>query len=200
MRVYIVGQSLKGTFEGGLFSRIVNGVFGLFGLAEGGKVSGPGTGTSDSILARLSHGEYVINAQAASRVGTTFLDNLNTGSIGLYAEGGQVGNNIVVSTPTAANFNTKVAMPSAEFNAPLLDSLSAGVSLQPSSSLESSLSSTSKITNAASNTTTTKNVHVNPEITYIQQGGPGPSKSELHETIVNSVNVAIRRGEIKGFN
>ena len=38
-------------------------------LAEGGKVNGPGTGTSDSIPAILSDGEYVVNAQAVRRPG-----------------------------------------------------------------------------------------------------------------------------------
>lgn len=33
-------------------------------FARGGKVEGPGTGTSDSIPARLSNGEYVVNAKA----------------------------------------------------------------------------------------------------------------------------------------
>ncbi len=47
------------------------------GHAEGGHVRGPGTGTSDSILARLSHGEYVVNARAVSSVGVSFMDRLN---------------------------------------------------------------------------------------------------------------------------
>jgi TP901 family phage tail tape measure protein len=37
------------------------------GHAMGGFVEGPGTGTSDSVLARLSHGEYVVNAASTSR-------------------------------------------------------------------------------------------------------------------------------------
>lgn len=51
--------------------------FGIAGLASGGPVFGPGTGTSDSILARLSHGEYVIRADAVRRIGVPFLDFLN---------------------------------------------------------------------------------------------------------------------------
>jgi SLT domain-containing protein len=39
---------------------------GLPGHAQGGIISGPGTGTSDSILARLSAGEFVVNAAATS--------------------------------------------------------------------------------------------------------------------------------------
>ncbi|MCQ1992471.1 phage tail length tape measure family protein [Pseudomonas sp. Eb3] len=37
------------------------------GFATGGYVSGAGTGTSDSIMARLSDGEFVVNAKATSR-------------------------------------------------------------------------------------------------------------------------------------
>lgn len=45
--------------------------------ATGGYISGPGTGTSDSIPARLSNGEYVINAAATKAVGVPFLNALN---------------------------------------------------------------------------------------------------------------------------
>lgn len=37
--------------------------------ATGGWISGPGTSTSDSILARLSDGEYVVNARSAGKYG-----------------------------------------------------------------------------------------------------------------------------------
>ena len=50
-------------------------------VATGGRISGPGTGTSDSIPAWLSNGEHVIRAAAASRldrtVGPNFLNVLN---------------------------------------------------------------------------------------------------------------------------
>jgi hypothetical protein len=45
-------------------------------------VSGPGTGTSDSIPAMLSNGEYVIRAAAVQSVGTSFLDGINKMSAG----------------------------------------------------------------------------------------------------------------------
>jgi TP901 family phage tail tape measure protein len=47
--------------------------------AEGGPVSGPGTGTSDSIPAMLSNKEYVIKAAAAKKLGRRFLDSVNAG-------------------------------------------------------------------------------------------------------------------------
>ena len=57
-------------------------------FADGGFVTGPGTGTSDSIPAMLSNGEFVINAAAVQRLGTGYLNMLNSPH---YAEGGQVG-------------------------------------------------------------------------------------------------------------
>jgi hypothetical protein len=56
------------------------------GQASGGYIRGPGSGTSDSILARLSNGEFVINAASARRLGTATLQRLNR-----YASGGNVG-------------------------------------------------------------------------------------------------------------
>lgn len=55
--------------------------------ADGGYISGPGSGTSDSIPARLSNGEFVINARATSR-NYDLLHAINNGG---YAMGGLVG-------------------------------------------------------------------------------------------------------------
>lgn len=62
------------------------------GFATGGLVFGPGTGTSDSIPAMLSHGEYVLNAQAVRRIGVPALNALNIGAMHL-ASGGPVDSN-----------------------------------------------------------------------------------------------------------
>jgi len=62
------------------------------GYATGGYISGPGTGTSDSIPAYLSNGEYVINAAAVRKLGKRHLDMLNRGiPIPRFADGGMVG-------------------------------------------------------------------------------------------------------------
>lgn len=45
--------------------------------AAGGLVTGPGTGTSDSIPALLSNGEYVIRAAAVQSLGLSTLDRIN---------------------------------------------------------------------------------------------------------------------------
>jgi len=56
-----------------------SGVGSTGAYANGGKVKGPGTGTSDSIAARLSDGEYVIPADVVRRIGTDALDRLISG-------------------------------------------------------------------------------------------------------------------------
>src|SRR4051812_8305151 len=48
----------------------------LADFARGGAVRGPGTGTSDSIPARLSNGEYVLSADTVRFVGKDKLDAL----------------------------------------------------------------------------------------------------------------------------
>lgn len=56
----------------------------------GGPVRGPGTETSDSILAMLSDGEFVVNAKA-TREHRGLLEAINRGMLAGYAEGGRVG-------------------------------------------------------------------------------------------------------------
>lgn len=51
------------------------------GLAMGGLVTGPGSGTSDSILTRLSAGEYVIPAARVHEFGAGFFDNIRNGAV-----------------------------------------------------------------------------------------------------------------------
>ncbi len=81
------------------------------GHATGGYITGPGTGTSDSIPARLSNGEFVIRSEAVKRYGTNFLNAVNDGTfarihtkVPRFAEGGlvkeatnNVGNNMAQS-------------------------------------------------------------------------------------------------------
>ena len=70
---------------------IIHAIIALFGGAEGGlvtaqtggRIAGPGTGTSDSIPARLSHGEYVVRASSVERPGMLgLLEGINVGHIG----------------------------------------------------------------------------------------------------------------------
>lgn len=56
--------------------------------ALGGLIRGKGTGTSDSIPAMLSNGEYVIPADAVKQVGVDYLDKIKNGEIKHFASGG----------------------------------------------------------------------------------------------------------------
>lgn len=52
-------------------------ISGQRNFARGGAVKGPGTGTSDSIPAMLSNGEYVLRAKAVQKIGRKNLDKAN---------------------------------------------------------------------------------------------------------------------------
>ena len=87
-----IGQSISSAAQGArdLTSKVTGGV----GMAAGGLIRGAGTGTSDSILARLSNGEFVMSAGAVRRLGSDFLASLNNpgfalgGLVPRFAEGG----------------------------------------------------------------------------------------------------------------
>lgn len=60
-------------------------------FAKGGHVQGPGTGTSDSILARLSNNEFVMTSRTVDHYGVSFLNALNQRRLPKFASGGHVG-------------------------------------------------------------------------------------------------------------
>jgi hypothetical protein len=71
------------------------------GHAEGGLIKGPGGPKDDKVPAMLSHGEYVIKADAVSQFGVGNLEAINRGlkipsvenlALPKFAEGGLVGN------------------------------------------------------------------------------------------------------------
>lgn len=68
-------------------------------LASGGWIRGPGSGTSDSILARLSNGEYVIKAAAVSHYGPSLLHQINSMRFPRFAEGGLVPRSLIAKIP-----------------------------------------------------------------------------------------------------
>lgn len=75
-RIPVVGSALS--MIGNAIGSVVGGISKFIGFASGGLVQGLGTGTSDSIPALLSNGEFVVNAQAA-RSNLRFLDAINSG-------------------------------------------------------------------------------------------------------------------------
>lgn len=97
----------SGGTQGGLLSGLFGGSGGGVGLesllgfatgsvspiprfANGGHVTGPGTGTSDSIPALLSNREFVVNARATAQH-RGLLEAINSGRVARFATGGLVG-------------------------------------------------------------------------------------------------------------
>ena len=68
-----------GGYTGGLIDkqRYGDDKFPRFATGGGYKVTGPGSGISDSILARLSAGEYVNTKKSVDFWGADFFDSLN---------------------------------------------------------------------------------------------------------------------------
>lgn len=74
------------------------------GFATGGHIQGPGSKTSDSILARLSHGEFVMRAAAVDKYGPQFMQAINEGRMPGFASGGMIPSaNISVKLPRFAS-------------------------------------------------------------------------------------------------
>ena len=65
-------------------------VGGAVMAASGGYIRGPGTSTSDSIPAKLSDGEFVVNAAMVRRYGVDFLHSINRGQLRRFSQGGLV--------------------------------------------------------------------------------------------------------------
>jgi hypothetical protein len=101
-----LGTKVFSLFESGINSITPNamrspssGFLSFLGFAEGGQIAGPGTGTSDSMIAAVSNGEYIVNAKStAKHLG--LLDAINKGKIPKFAKGGFYGNNVTSAFST----------------------------------------------------------------------------------------------------
>lgn len=104
--IKVVGDALGKVFGGGS-TESSPAAATVGGNAAGGYIAGPGTGTSDSILARLSNGEFVIKAQAVKHYGVSLMDAINNMSAGIrnarYAGGGLAGSLAGVGVPRFAS-------------------------------------------------------------------------------------------------
>jgi TP901 family phage tail tape measure protein len=98
-----------GKKDGGLIQAFANGGQAIRRAA--GRISGAGTGTSDSILARLSHGEFVIRAAMVRKWGAGFFAALNNGfapPMPKYALGGAVGMPMMSGSSETMNLNIRI--------------------------------------------------------------------------------------------
>ena len=89
--------------------------------ATGGYISGPGTGTSDSIPAMLSNGEYVIRSAAVNMIGRPALDALNAGRVPEFSGGGSVDDTIAAATGGGDSITLQVSTMDAASFAGFLD-------------------------------------------------------------------------------
>ncbi|MBM7407053.1 MULTISPECIES: hypothetical protein [Sphingomonas] len=102
-----IQKAIVGTIGGGFFGLKTGGK--IQKRAGGGKISGPGTGTSDSIFALIdgrdpllvSNGESVVTAEATRRY-WPIIDAMNKGRIPGLATGGMIGS----SVPRMADFSS----------------------------------------------------------------------------------------------
>ena len=94
-----MGNPILGAIVGAIGAGVViaSGLMNIAAIksqtfAEGGYVQGPGTGTSDSINAKLSNGEFVQTKKATDHYGTDFMNAVNTMQLPKlnFAEGGLV--------------------------------------------------------------------------------------------------------------
>lgn len=126
-------ESIKGGFSsfassiGSVLSSISGGVSGgmdwisgLFSVASvaaatGGSISGPGTGTSDSIPAMLSNGEFVVNAKQATKF-APLLSAINSGGFKGFAEGGAVDGGTAAPVADMGVSSTAEAVPTSGDN------------------------------------------------------------------------------------
>ncbi|MFI5769658.1 phage tail tape measure protein [Streptomyces sp. NPDC051658] len=92
-----VPDMIQSRRNGGIIHRYASGGAVLQMYPFGGPISGPGTGTSDSIPALVSNGEYIVKADAVRKYGVSMLDRLNAKR---YASGGLAG---FTYTPTGAS-------------------------------------------------------------------------------------------------
>ncbi|WP_327337404.1 phage tail tape measure protein [Streptomyces sp. NBC_01324] len=83
-----VPDMIQSRRNGGLIRRYADGGAVLQMYPFGGPISGPGTGTSDSIPALVSNGEYIVKADAVRKYGVNMLDRVNARR---FASGGGVG-------------------------------------------------------------------------------------------------------------
>lgn len=90
----IVGAlgSLGGGGGSNWIGSAIGAIAGFAGFADGGQVKGPGTGTSDSIPAWLSNGEYVLTAAEVQKIGVQNIEKWKSAmaSPAKFATGGLV--------------------------------------------------------------------------------------------------------------
>jgi tape measure domain-containing protein len=85
------------------------------GYATGGKIRGPGTGTSDSILMWGSNGEFMQPAASVNYYGEAFMEAIRQRRLPKYATGGLIGERSLPAIPTMNPALVNSGAPSRDF-------------------------------------------------------------------------------------
>lgn len=109
--------------------------------ATGGRLHGPGTGTSDSILMWGSRGEWMIRERAARYYGDGFMRAVNNMELPRYAMGGAIGDSAARATSSLSNAVQSATMQPAYFNIPGVGSVPVQIEQAVAKSLEKQLRS-----------------------------------------------------------
>lgn len=96
----LFGMLFGGGGESGGSSQMLKmlggGLLGGEFFADGGRISGPGSGRSDSILAAVSNGEFIVNAKQ-TKEWEPMLRAINDNKLPKFRDGGKVGGGNVIS-------------------------------------------------------------------------------------------------------
>jgi hypothetical protein len=92
IKALVVGPIMRalGGAMGGGFGFADGGLVSAGKFADGGQIRGPGSGRSDSIVARVSNGEFITNAAATAKH-LPLLQAINADRLPRFADGGAVG-------------------------------------------------------------------------------------------------------------
>jgi hypothetical protein len=125
VKMLIVGpimRGLQGSFGGGInlgsggaASSVMVGDYSMPKFADGGMISGPGTGRSDSIPIAASNGEFIVNAASTAKH-QALLHSINSGSLRGFADGGLVSNVPSMPSTTQIGGQTTHISPSIAVN------------------------------------------------------------------------------------
>lgn len=107
--------------------------------ATGGKLRGPGTGTSDSILMWGSNGEWMIRQRAAQYYGDSFMNAINNMQLPRYAMGGAIGESASRATAGLSSAVQDRALQPAFFNIPGVGQVPVQIDRATSRTLEKKL-------------------------------------------------------------
>ena len=93
----------SGGIGGGILSSLLGNITRFLPFADGGKVTG-GSGNKDDVPAMLMGGEYVMKKSSVAKYGSSFMGQINEGSLPKFANGGLVDPNKIPKQTGTGNY------------------------------------------------------------------------------------------------